>query len=208
MAAETRTSVEQQVLALAGVCQCARLAQELARRGHAQPEPLRCALSSILILNQINVDTALGGVEGVFAGLPDLGRRQPDPAAVERLRYVIALIDLQRRLRREQETAGELRSRLVSLQESPIAEDPGSPQTIKAFADIYAATVSGLTPKIMVRGEQQHLKNENTISKVRAVLLAGVRSAYLFHDHGGRKWHLFLRSKKLAASARALLESH
>jgi high frequency lysogenization protein len=60
----------------------------------------------------------------------------------------------------------------------------------------------------MVRGEQQHLKNENTVSKVRAVLLAGVRAAYLFHEHGGRKWHLFLRRKKLAAWARALLESH
>ena len=208
MTAETPRRAEQQVLALAGVCQCARLAQELARRGHAQPEPLRCALSSILILNEINVDLALGGVEGVFAGLPDLGRRASDPAAVERLRYVIALIELQRRLRGEQEIAGELRSRLVSLQESLIAGDPVSPQTIKVFADIYAATVSGLTPKIMVRGEQQYLKNENTVSKVRAVLLAGVRSAYLFHEHGGRKWHLFLRRKKLAASARALLEAH
>ena len=96
MTARNLPSAEQRVLALAGVSQCAMLAQELARRGHAQPEPLRCALSSILILNDINVDTALGGVEGIFAGLPDLGRQQPDPAAVERLRYAIALIDLQR----------------------------------------------------------------------------------------------------------------
>ena len=64
MAAENRTSAEQQVLALAGVCQCVMLAQELARRGHAQPGPLRCALSSILILNEIDVDIALGGSKG------------------------------------------------------------------------------------------------------------------------------------------------
>ena len=208
MAAENRTSAEQQVLALAGVCQCVMLAQELARRGHAQPEPLRCALSSLLILNEIDVDIALGGVEGVFAGLPDIGRRKPDPAAVERLRYMVALIDLQRRLRGEKEVAGELRSCLVSLRDNPIAEDPVLPETIKAFADIYTATVSALTPKIIVRGEQQYLKNTDTVSKVRAVLLAGVRSAYLFHEHGGRKWHLFLGRKKLAVLARALLESH
>jgi len=208
MTGENRTSAEQRVLALAGVSQCAMLAQELARRGHAQPEPMRCALSSILILNEINVDTALGGVEGIFAGLPDLGRLQPDPAAVERLRYAIALIDLQKRLRREKEIGGELRSLLVSLRDDPIAEDPVSTEAVKAFAEIYTATVSTLTPKIMVRGEQQHLKNDDTVSKVRAVLLAGVRSAYLFHEHGGRKWHLFIGRKRLAAAARALLQSH
>ncbi len=139
MTVENRTNAEQRVLALAGVSQCAMLAQELARRGHAQPEPLRCALASILILNEINVDIALGGVEGTFAGLPDLGRLQPDPAAVERLRYSIALIDLQKRLRREKEIGGEFRSLLINLRDDPIAGDPVSPEAVKAFSEIYTA---------------------------------------------------------------------
>ncbi|HCK76590.1 MAG TPA: hypothetical protein DHW07_05545 [Gammaproteobacteria bacterium] len=208
MTARNLPSAEQRVLALAGVSQCAMLAQELARRGHAQPEPLRCALSSILILNDINVDTALGGVEGIFAGLPDLGRQQPDPAAVERLRYAIALIDLQKQLRQERRIRGELRALLVRLQDDRIAEDPVSAEAIKGFAEIYTATLSTLTPKILVRGEQRHLKNADIVLKIRAVLLAGVRSAYLFHEHGGRKWHLFFSRKKLAATARILLQNH
>jgi|TARA_B100000315_G_scaffold145087_1_gene133992 high frequency lysogenization protein len=206
--AEVRNDLEQRILALAGVCQCAMLAQELARRGHAQPEPLRCALSSILSLNETEVDVALGGIEGVYAGLPDLGWQQPDPAAIERLGYTIALIALQKRLRRDDGVASDLRSLLVQLRDDPISQDPVSLDTVRAFAEIYAATVSTLSQKIMVRGDQQYLKNDNTVSTVRAVLLAGVRSAYLFHEHGGRKWHLFFGRKKLAAAANALMQTH
>ena len=81
-----RGVTEPRVLALAGVCQCALLVQELARRGHAQPKPLRCALESIMTLNQTDPEVALGGVKGVYAGLPGLARKDPDPWAVERLR--------------------------------------------------------------------------------------------------------------------------
>ena len=208
MTRRERTITAQRVLALAGASQCAMLAQELARRGHAQPEPLRCALGSILILNQTDPEVALGGVHGVYAGLPDLGRNHPDPPAVERLRYTVALIDIQKRLRRDNAVASHLRNELVHLQDESLDRDPVSPEAVAAFARVYTETVSTLTPKIMIRGNQQHLRDDDVVLKVRAVLLAGVRAAYLFHEHGGRKWQLFIGRKKLAEAANSLLETH
>ena len=199
---------EQRVLALAGVCQCALLAQEFARRGHAQPEPLRCALESILVLNQNDTEGALGGVQGVYAGLPDIARKSPDPSAVERLRYAIAMIDIQKRLRRDSAVASRLRSQLEEIRDGKTIQDPVSPEGITVFADIYSATVSLLTPKIIIRGSEQHLKDETIVLKVLAVLLAGVRAAYLFHELGGRKWQILVGRKKLADSARRLLDAY
>jgi len=199
---------EQRVLALAGVCQCALLAQEFARRGRAQQEPLRCALDSILSLNQIDTEAALGGVHGVYAGLPDLARKNPDPSAVERLRYANAMIDIQKRLRRDTTAASRLRSELEEIRDAKTIEDPVSPEGIAAFAGIYSKTVSLLTPKIIIRGSEQHLRDETIVLKVRAVLLAGVRAAYLFHEVGGRKWQILLGRKKLANSARRLLDAY
>ena len=202
-----RTITAQRVLALAGVSQCAMLAQELARRGHAQTEPLRCALGSILILNQTDPEVALGGVHGVYAGLPDLGRKNPDPSTVERLRYTVALIDIQKRLRRNHPVTSRLRAELVHLQDESLARDPVSPEAVAAFARVYTTTVSTLTPKIMIQGNQQHLRDDDIVLKVRAVLLAGVRAAYLFHEHGGRKWQLFIGRRTLAEAANRLLET-
>ena len=198
---------EQRVLALAGVCQCALLAQEFARRGHAQPEPLRCALESIMVLNKNDTEMALGGVQGVYAGLPDIARKSPDPSAVERLRYAIAMIDIQKRLRRDTTVASRLRYQLEEISDGKTMEDPVSPEGIAVFADIYSATVSLLTPKIVIRGSERHLKDEKIILRVRAVLLAGVRAAYLFHELGGRKWQILLGRKRLADSASRLLDA-
>lgn len=205
MSSRERGLTEQRVLALAGVCQCALLAQELARRGHAQPEPLRCALESILVVNQTDPEIALGGVQGVYAGLPDLARKNPDPSAVERLRYAIAMIDIQKRLRRDTTIASRLRAQLDEIRDGGTILDLVSPEGISALAEIYSATLSLLTPKIIIRGSEQHLKDEDIVLKVRSVLLAGVRAAYLFHELGGRKWQIFIGRKKLADSASRLL---
>jgi len=205
MSSRERGLTEQRVLALAGVCQCALLAQELARRGHAQPEPLRCALESILIVNQTDPEIALGGVQGVYAGLSDLARKNPDPSAVERLRYAIAMIDIQKRLRRDTTIASRLRAQLDEIRDGGTILDLNSPEGISALAEIYSTTLSLLTPKIIIRGSEQHLKDEDIVLKVRSVLLAGVRAAYLFHELGGRKWQIFTGRKKLADSASRLL---
>ena len=54
----------------------------------------------------------------------------------------------------------------------------------------------------------KRLKDETIVLKVRAVLLAGVRAGYLFHELGGRKWQILLGRKKLADSARRLLDAY
>ena len=156
-------------------------------------------------MNQTDPEIALGGVQGVYAGLPDLARKNPDPSAVERLRYAIAMIDIQKRLRRDTTIASRLRAQLDEIRDGGTILDLNSPEGISALAEIYSATLSLLTPKIIIRGSEQHLKDEDIVLKVRSVLLAGVRAAYLFHELGGRKWQIFIGRKKLADSASRLL---
>lgn len=44
------------------------------------------------------------------------------------------------------------------------------------------------------------------ILKIRALLLAGVRSAVLWRQVGGRRWQLFLWRNKFAKLAKKLIE--
>ena len=60
---------------------------------------------------------------------------------------------------------------------------------------LYKETISTLGPKIIVSGEQPYLSNENNASKVRAVLLAGIRSAVLWRQCGGSRWQFFFGQK-------------
>lgn len=118
------------------------------------------------------------------------------------------MIDIQKRIRHDTATASRLRPQLDEIRYGPTAWDPGSPEAISSIAGIYSTTLSRLTPKIIIRGSEAHLRDENIILKVRSVLLAGVRAAYLFHELGGRKWKIFIGRKKLADSASQLLDRH
>ena len=58
----------------------------------------------------------------------------------------------------------------------------------------------------MVNGEHGHLSNPAIAAKVRAALFAGIRSALLWHQLGGSRWHLLFSRKKIADEAARILE--
>lgn len=198
---------EQRVLALAGVAQCSALVQQLARRGQAQGDPFGCAVRSVLALDRENPQEALGGIGGVYLGLSELTRSHPDSAAIERLGYTISLIQLQRKLRKNSHMSGQIHSALSALREDPELTDASSERGIAALSEIYVSTLSHISPKIMVRGEQRYLESETIPIQVRAVLLAGVRAAYLFHELGGRRIQLFINRKALVKAAARLQQA-
>ena len=74
-----------------------------------------------------------------------------------------------------------------------------------SLADIYANTISDIGPKIMIKGDQTHLANPKNASKIRALLLAGIRAALLWRQAGGSRWKLLLERGKLQKQADTFL---
>jgi high frequency lysogenization protein len=68
---------------------------------------------------------------------------------------------------------------------------------IAAVATCYQETLSTLKFRIQVRGDARYLRDPEVASKIRAVLLAGVRAAMLWHQIGGRRWHLPVFRKRI-----------
>jgi high frequency lysogenization protein len=65
------------------------------------------------------------------------------------------------------------------------------------IASLYARTVSNLTPRIIVSGKPQYLQNERTTDWIRTLLLAGIRSATLWHQLGAGRLELMFGRKKI-----------
>jgi high frequency lysogenization protein len=57
----------------------------------------------------------------------------------------------------------------------------------------------------MVTGNPQQLQQPNVVEKVRANLLAAVRSAVLWRQLGGRQWQMLLYRRQCSMLARGLL---
>jgi high frequency lysogenization protein len=73
------------------------------------------------------------------------------------------------------------------------------------LGQLYKDTVSQLSPRIIINGEQQHLSNENNASRIRALLLAGLRSAILWRQCGGSRLSLLFNRKRYETETHLLL---
>ena len=209
-------SFHDQVLALAGIFQSACLVQQLAREGHTDSAALRASIQSILALDAPDVETIYGGARGVHLGLELLHTKltgKTKSADMEMARYVVALVQLENSLRRRPTMLDDIRQGIDTARaqmkffESDAPADGVHPLLMEKLAQLYSQTISTLTPRIMVSGEHDHLSNPAIAAKVRAALLAGIRSAVLWRQLGGRRWQLLFSRGKIARTAAELLEA-
>jgi len=207
-------SFHDQVLALAGIFQSACLVQQLAREGHTDSAALRTSIQSILALDAPDVGTIYGSARGVRLGLELLNTKltgKTKSADMEMARYVVALVQLESSLRRNPKMLDDIRQGIDTARaqmkffESDTPADGVHPLLMEKLAQLYSQTISTLTPRIMVSGEHGHLSNPAIAAKVRAALLAGIRSAVLWRQLGGRRWQLLFSRGKLARTAAELL---
>ena len=206
-------SFHNQVLALAGIFQSACLVQQLAREGHTDSAALRTSIQSILALDAPDVETIYGSARGVRLGLELLNSKltgKTKSSDMEMARYVVAMVQLEGSLRRNPKMLDDIRQGIDTARaqmkffENDAPADGVHPLLMEKLAQLYSQTISTLTPRIMVSGEHGHLANPAIAARVRATLLAGIRSAVLWRQLGGRRWQLLFSRARIARAAAEL----
>lgn len=208
-------SLQDRILALAGIFQAAKLVQELSREGRAEPKPFAASVRSVLMLDAPSTAAVYGGIAGVRLGLRMMHDKlggDATPQDLEIAKYAVALMQLEAGLRRRTDVIETIRTGIRTIQsqmEFFDAQPDSNAQArlVEKLAELYTRTLSTLSPRIMVTGEQGHLANETIAASVRAALFAGVRSAVLWHQLGGSRWQLLFSRRKLSAEAGRLLRS-
>ncbi|MCG6968807.1 MAG: lysogenization regulator HflD, partial [Gammaproteobacteria bacterium] len=79
---------------------------------------------------------------------------------------------------------------------------------IASLADVYSETISTLRPRVMVNGEHNHLSNPDNANKIRALLLAAIRSAVLWDQCGGSRWQIMFNRKAFITEAEKIIQEN
>lgn len=195
-------------IALAGVFQAAALVERLATTGYLPKEEFRTCVESLL---QQNPDSALatyGDLARLELGLRTLtdtlgGLRKE--SAQQCLRYMLAMMHLQQKLNGRQDMLAVIGSRLTQANQQALHFDSTHENVVANLADLYTDTVSKFRFRIHVRGEASYLQQQRIANQVRTLLFSGIRSAMLWHQVGGRRWHILVYRKRLLAHADELL---
>src|SRR5690606_2701251 len=109
---------------------------------------------------------------------------KPPRTDLQVAKYVVAVLHLEGKLTKKVDLMRRLgegidRARIQAGHFSITHEN-----VLASLADLYVETVSTLRPRIIVGGEHGHLTNPANANKVRALLLAAMRSAVLWRQSG------------------------
>ena len=199
--------------ALAGIYQAAQMVYELATTGKTDEHAFEIMVNTLFVENPQNtLDVYGASIDNLQLGIHTLlaqmqSEQVKQTRNIEITRYVLSLMVLQKKIKQTDglqkisnvlETANAQREHFGPLHENVIA----------TIARAYSENVSTLHPRIMVNGQHSHLNNQRIANKIRALLLAGLRSAVLWYQVGGSRWGLIWSRKKYLQNAQTFYRAN
>ena len=197
-------------MALGGLFQAVTLVQQTAREGNADPEPFESSIASILRVDADDTKAVYGGSAQLARGLQTLCRQLGKDKArqdAELMRYAVSLLFLERQLVRNTRMLERVREGVDAATQQSEHFPVTHANVLARLADTYASTVSQLRPRIMVQGKPEYLNTPANANRIRALLLAGMRSAVLWRQLGGNRLQLLWTRKHIVRCAERLLAS-
>ncbi len=186
-----------QTLALASILQTTALVDQLASTGTCDANSNQASLKSI-ITSSTKLEEVFNPKRDLLVGIAVLkvvlGNKTKHIQQV--ILYALALINLEKKLMKNQTLLNQITLEIDLIKSQNFFEISHA-NSVARLAQLYKSTLGGLSPRIMVNGEQIYLSNKHTANHIRALLLAGIRAVSLWKSQGGKTWHLLFNKKKI-----------
>lgn len=197
-------------IAFAGMLQAGELVRQIATTGHCSQQAADHSLASIFERSPDSTEASFGGIDGVRLGLRmlvEIFSAQTQQESMQSLNYALGLAKISARLRRDPRRMNALGEE-IGLIESAWRQREGDldPSVLSQLADAYQQFISSMDFRLSINGKPDYLKQAEKIAFIRALLLAGIRSAILWHQVGGRQWRLIFQRTRMLNEARQLIE--
>jgi len=195
-------------MALAGVFQSTELVRQAALHGTWSGFAATSALNSLFRMEAENVEYVYGGVSNLRLGIETLlSVLRGEQRHIDALRYSVGILQIERKFRRQSRMIQEVGEGLERIRQCGNNLEDNEREDLQAeqISELYAQSISTIEPRIVVNGKPQYLQVDRTVSWVRTLLLAAVRSAYLWDQLGGGRMELVLGRKKIGKAAESLL---
>jgi high frequency lysogenization protein len=199
---------QERMLAFAGMCLASVCVQQLARRGDITPgETSQVLIDSLLNTDPEDTEAVYGNVQALRPGLQVLLRQLDAPGEkdVEQTRYVVGMLQLERRLAKSAQAMNALGDGIQQIQRQRNEFGFEDDVIERNLGSLYSDVISPLGPRIQINGDPQYLKQPALQHKLRALLLAGIRSAVLWRQLGGKRRQVVFNRKQMVGAVRALL---
>lgn len=195
-------------IALAGIFQATELVRQAANHGTWSGYAASASLGSLMQMEAGSTLDVYGGKDRLRLGVETLlAVLEGDNRHAESLRYVVGLLQIEKKFRRQAAMQEAIGQRLDQLggEGADLEAHEREDLLAEQLAELYSSTISQLSPRVIVSGKPQYLKNPRTVNWIRTLLFAGLRSATLWHQLGGGRFELMFSRRKLIEETRSFL---
>ncbi|RJG48713.1 high frequency lysogenization protein HflD [Motilimonas pumila] len=197
--------LQDRTLAFAGIWQAAALVEEVARTGQCKPDAMKSCLNSLMATDPNSTLAVYGSMADLKLGfevLVDQLENQNNQRHIMITRYVIGLLALEKKLAKRGDQMNLLAERITQVKRQLAHFNIEDEQVIANLASVYSDIISPLGPRIQVSGKPEILQQTSAQYKIRALLLAGIRSCVLWRQVGGKRRHIIFSRKKMVQQAK------
>ncbi len=200
--------MKHRTLALAGVFQATELVRQAACHGTWSGYAATSCLDSLFRLEADSVELVYGGADQLRLGVETmLSVLQGEQRHMDALRYAVGLLQIERKFKRLSEIQEKVHDGLQRIRELGTHLEQHEREDFQAqqVSELYCESISKIEPRIVVNGRPQYLQVQRTVDWVRTLLMAGLRSAFLWDQLGGGRLELVFGRKKICREAEELL---
>jgi high frequency lysogenization protein len=154
-------------------------------------------IQSIYTKNTLDADKIYSQKSSLVDGcklLKDILRGKNDISVLTMQKYALNIILIQKNINKISDLKNMIGKKIDNYHDNSMMATNLNDQ-IAYSEEIYKEYVGIIRPRVVISGKKEYL-NKNS-SLIRALLLSGIRAAFLWDYHGGSKWHLMFRRKEI-----------
>ncbi len=197
-------------LGLSGVIHAVILVDKIAQHGSISNADLEPCLRTLFKRNPKDTQDVFGQLRYLLnsmEALRDLLTQQRNPQHSNLLRYCMGVLTLQKKLSKNTKMLADIGNKLDKAAAQVDMFGICSDNLAANLAETYSTTISTFSFRIQVLGEANYLQQPRLANLIRSLLLAAVRSAMLWHQVGGKRWHFLFYRKQLTQALDDLIKA-
>lgn len=191
----------QQTLALAAIFQAAGQVCKLAYTGESDAAKTKFAMATLLNQKPGSLEELYGAKENLEEGFSTMLRfmqnanKVPEDQYKEIISYVMSAIHLASKIAKKPDMLASIENGINNAYQQAQHFSITHENVYSNVASLYQETISQMRLRIQVMGSGVYLQQPAVAARIRCMLFAAIRNAFLWRQLDGKRRHLLLQRK-------------
>ena len=185
------------IMALSALIQSAFIVEKIATSSKEIDNDVKILLESIYKTETFSAENIYGHKRNLSIGLnvlKNILNGNNEIYLMNTQKYALSMILIQKNISKISDLQDLIRKKIDNYNENSMMAT-NFEDLISYSEKIYTEYIAIIRPRVIISGKKEFLEANSSL--IRALLLSGIRAAFLWHYHGGSKWQLMFRRSEI-----------